>query len=193
MKLHTHVHHDAHCLRPLLTLAYFLRLAEQCRFVRLIPFLEHHQQSRHSHLETLLLQMCSTVLSLLVSHLFFRSQNICFGYLLESPQWGDSNKYPKHMFRYLWKALLYDCGLSLIFWLDTSLLMVFFYSDVQFVGLILVLSWCWEVHLYVFLRWSTQLGKPYMDWRAVGTFRNCFENEGIDENFTTKKIAFENK
>ena len=22
----------------------------------------------------------------------------CFGYLLESPQWGDSNKYPKHVF-----------------------------------------------------------------------------------------------
>ena len=21
---------------------------------------------------------------------------MCFGYLLESPQWGDSNKYPKH-------------------------------------------------------------------------------------------------
>ena len=26
------------------------------------------------------------------------SSNICFGYLLESPQRGDSNKYPKHMF-----------------------------------------------------------------------------------------------
>ena len=26
------------------------------------------------------------------------SNNICFGYLLESPQWGDSNKYPKHIF-----------------------------------------------------------------------------------------------
>ena len=25
-------------------------------------------------------------------------RNICFGYLLESPLWGDSNKYPKHMF-----------------------------------------------------------------------------------------------
>ena len=25
------------------------------------------------------------------------SSNICFGYLLESPHWGDSNKYPKHM------------------------------------------------------------------------------------------------
>ena len=24
--------------------------------------------------------------------------NICFGYLLESPLWGDSNKYPKHTF-----------------------------------------------------------------------------------------------
>ena len=23
---------------------------------------------------------------------------MCFGYLLESPQWGDSNKYPKHTF-----------------------------------------------------------------------------------------------
>ena len=26
------------------------------------------------------------------------SENICFGYLLESPHRGDSNKYPKHMF-----------------------------------------------------------------------------------------------
>ena len=26
------------------------------------------------------------------------SRNICFGYLLESPQRGDSDKYPKHMF-----------------------------------------------------------------------------------------------
>ena len=26
------------------------------------------------------------------------SSNICLGYLLESPHWGDSNKYPKHMF-----------------------------------------------------------------------------------------------
>ena len=26
------------------------------------------------------------------------SRNICFGYLLESPQRGDFNKYPKHMF-----------------------------------------------------------------------------------------------
>ena len=26
------------------------------------------------------------------------SSNIYFGYLLESPQRGDSNKYPKHMF-----------------------------------------------------------------------------------------------
>ena len=23
--------------------------------------------------------------------------SMCFGYLLESPHWGDSNKYPKHM------------------------------------------------------------------------------------------------
>ena len=26
------------------------------------------------------------------------SSNICFGYLLQSPQRGDSNEYPKHMF-----------------------------------------------------------------------------------------------
>ena len=26
------------------------------------------------------------------------SSNICFGYLLELPQRGNSNKYPKHMF-----------------------------------------------------------------------------------------------
>ena len=32
------------------------------------------------------------------------SQNICFGYLLESPQLGDSKKYPKHM---LLKVLLH--------------------------------------------------------------------------------------
>ena len=26
------------------------------------------------------------------------SSNICFGYLLELPHWGNSNKYPKYMF-----------------------------------------------------------------------------------------------
>ena len=26
------------------------------------------------------------------------SSNICFGYLLEPPHWGDSNKYPNYMF-----------------------------------------------------------------------------------------------
>ena len=31
-------------------------------------------------------------------HCVKSSSNICFGYLLESPQRGDSNKYPKHMF-----------------------------------------------------------------------------------------------
>ena len=31
-------------------------------------------------------------------HCIGTSSNICFGYLLESPHWGDSNKYPKHMF-----------------------------------------------------------------------------------------------
>ena len=29
---------------------------------------------------------------------FNTSRNICCGYLLESPRWGDSNKYPQHMF-----------------------------------------------------------------------------------------------
>ena len=32
-----------------------------------------------------------------VALLFNTSSNIHFGYLLESPQWGNSNKYPKHM------------------------------------------------------------------------------------------------
>ena len=32
------------------------------------------------------------------SLLFNTSSDICFGYLLESPQRGDSNKYPKHTF-----------------------------------------------------------------------------------------------
>ena len=31
-------------------------------------------------------------------HCIKSSTNICFGYLLESPQRGDSNKYPKHTF-----------------------------------------------------------------------------------------------
>ena len=31
-------------------------------------------------------------------HCINSSCNICFGYLFESPQRGDSNKYPKHMF-----------------------------------------------------------------------------------------------
>ena len=28
----------------------------------------------------------------------FTPRNICCGYLLELPHWGDSNKYPQHMF-----------------------------------------------------------------------------------------------
>ena len=41
------------------------------------------------------------------------SSNICFGYLLESPQRGDSNNYPKHMFCeeiriYITKTYLYN-------------------------------------------------------------------------------------
>ena len=31
-------------------------------------------------------------------HCIISSSDIRFGYLLESPQRGDSNKYPKHMF-----------------------------------------------------------------------------------------------
>ena len=31
-------------------------------------------------------------------HCIRTSSNICFGYFLESPHWGDSNKYPKHIF-----------------------------------------------------------------------------------------------
>ena len=31
-------------------------------------------------------------------HCIKSSSNICFGHLLELPQTGDSNKYPKHMF-----------------------------------------------------------------------------------------------
>ena len=31
-------------------------------------------------------------------HCIVSSSNICFGYLLELPQRGNSNKYPKHMF-----------------------------------------------------------------------------------------------
>ena len=31
-------------------------------------------------------------------HCIKSSSNICFGYLLESPLTGDSNKYPEHMF-----------------------------------------------------------------------------------------------
>ena len=42
------------------------------------------------------------------------SSNKWFGYLLESPQWGDSNKYPKHMF---YEEITIKQGLSYIsFW-----------------------------------------------------------------------------
>ena len=34
----------------------------------------------------------------MLKHCIKSSSNICFGYLLESPQRGDSNKYPKHIF-----------------------------------------------------------------------------------------------
>ena len=34
----------------------------------------------------------------MLKHCIKSSSNICFDYLLELPQGGDSNKYPKHMF-----------------------------------------------------------------------------------------------
>ena len=37
--------------------------------------------------------------------------NVCFGYLLESPHRGDSNKYPKHRF---YKEIRIKQGLSYI-------------------------------------------------------------------------------
>ena len=37
-------------------------------------------------------------------------RTICFGYLLESPQRGDSNKYPKHML--LEVLMQYSCIIS---------------------------------------------------------------------------------
>ena len=37
------------------------------------------------------------------------SSNICFGYLLELPHWGNSNKYPKHM---LYEEIRIKTGLS---------------------------------------------------------------------------------
>ena len=39
------------------------------------------------------------------------SSTICFGYLLELPHWGNSNKYPKHMF---YEELIVKQGLSYI-------------------------------------------------------------------------------
>ena len=42
------------------------------------------------------------------------SSNIWFGYLLESPHWGDSNKYPKHM---LYEKIRIKQGISYVsFW-----------------------------------------------------------------------------
>ena len=41
-------------------------------------------------------------------------KNICFGYLLDSPQWGDSNKYSKHMTLCL-KSIKYN-----ILWGDSN-------------------------------------------------------------------------
>ena len=38
----------------------------------------------------------------------FTSRNICFGYLLESPHWGDSNKYPQHMFPWVLNTVFFD-------------------------------------------------------------------------------------
>ena len=42
--------------------------------------------------------------------LFLFPQRTCFGYLLESPQRGDSNKYPKHML--LEVLMKYSCIIS---------------------------------------------------------------------------------
>ena len=40
------------------------------------------------------------------------SNNICFGYLLELPQWGNSNKYPKHMLCEEWRVKQSLCYIS---------------------------------------------------------------------------------
>ena len=38
----------------------------------------------------------------------FTLKNICLGYLLESPQRGDSNKYPRHMFLGILNTILFS-------------------------------------------------------------------------------------
>ena len=45
-----------------------------------------------------------------VCFILISSSNICFGYLLESPQRGDSNRYPKHML--LEVLMQYPCIIS---------------------------------------------------------------------------------
>ena len=52
-------------------------------------------------------------------HCIKSSSNICFVYLLESPQRGDSNKYPKHM---LLEEIRIKQGLSYILFCPLSIL-----------------------------------------------------------------------
>ena len=48
-------------------------------------------------------------------------RNIYFGYVLESPQWGDSNKYPKHMY---YEKIRINHGLSYILFCQLKILYI---------------------------------------------------------------------
>ena len=67
------------------------------------PFLYRHSIQRQNLLqwqfechETFTQEV--TVNEKLCKNIALKLKATCFGYLLESPRWGDSNKYPKHMF-----------------------------------------------------------------------------------------------
>ena len=58
------------------------------KYVILIIWLPRNLRLRANSFSQIMQEYCILILY----------RNICFGYLLESPQGGDSNKYPKHMF-----------------------------------------------------------------------------------------------
>ena len=84
---------------------------------------KYRQPSLYRHSTQFAIMICDfheifaravTICHKLCKNIVFNTLNICFGYLLESPQWGDSSKYPKHMF-YEEIKTKQECSLSILY------------------------------------------------------------------------------
>ena len=71
---------------------------------------------KESFMNRMICQKCLQVVLFLFPH-----RTLCFGYLLELPQWGDSNKYPKHMLlEVLMQSFLHNFSLTVTSWAKFS-------------------------------------------------------------------------